>query len=252
MEQAVAVSPDSRETTGYFRSFAVGAAFSIGWTPCVGPVLAALLGLAATRSGVLEATILLTVYSIGFALPFLAMGAFFSFTRGLLRRLTPFLQTIEFVSGAAIIVLGVLIFTGSLINLNSYFTFAEVNQVEGEASIGLAGIAVAFGAGLVSVISPCVLPLVPVYLGYLTGSTIDAEGNLVSTRSPFFHSLAFVLGFSGIFIILGTSVGLVGYLLRDQQDILEKIAGVLLIVLGLQLAGIISIPWLQQERRLAF
>ena len=62
----------------------------------------------------------------------------------------------------------------------------------------------------------------------------------------------FILGFSLVFIILGTSVGLVGYLLRDQQDILEKVAGVLLIVLGLQLSGIITIPWLQQERRLAF
>jgi cytochrome c biogenesis protein CcdA len=218
----------------------------------VGPVLAALLGLAATSSGVYEATALLVVYSIGFSIPFLAMGAFFGLTRGLLRRITPYLTAIEFASGAAIIVIGILIFTGSLINLNSYFTFAEVDQVEGEAGLGLTGLAIAFAAGLVSVFSPCVLPMIPVYLGYITGSTVDSNGELATARGPFLHALAFVAGFSLVFIVLGTSVGLIGYLLRDQQDILEKVAGVLLVVLGLQLAGIISIPWLQQERRLAF
>lgn len=237
---------------GYLRSLAIGSAFSVGWTPCVGPVLGALLGLAATNSGVAEAGILLAVYSLGFSVPFLAMGAFFATTRGVLRRITPYLGAIEFISGALIILIGILIFSGSLINLNSFFTFAEVDQVEGEASIGLSGVAIAFAAGLVSVFSPCVLPMIPVYLGYLTGSTIDSEGNLSDARAPLLHAMAFVLGFSLVFIILGTSVGLVGYLLRDQQDILEKVAGVLLIVLGLQLSGVITIPWLEQERRLAF
>jgi cytochrome c biogenesis protein CcdA len=247
---AKSVSP--AETAGYLRSFAIGSAFSVGWTPCVGPVLGALLGLAATNSGVAEAGVLLAVYSLGFSIPFLAMGAFFATTRGLLKRIAPYLGAIEFISGALIILIGILIFTGSLINLNSFFTFAEVDQVEGEASIGLSGVAIAFAAGLVSVFSPCVLPMVPVYLGYLTGSTVDADGNLSEARAPLLHAAAFVLGFSLVFIILGISVGLAGYLLRDQQDILEKVAGVLLIVLGLQLSGIISIPWLQQERRLAF
>lgn len=254
MDEAISgpTAPAAAGGSGYLRSFVVGSAFSVGWTPCVGPVLAALLGLAATRGGVLEATVLLSVYSAGFAIPFLAMGAFFGFTRGVLRRITPYLGIIEFLSGALIIVLGILIFTGSLVNLNSYFTFAEVGQVEGNASIGLAGVAIAFAAGLVSVFSPCVLPMVPIYLGYLTGSSIDASGGLALARGPLYHAVAFVLGFAIVFIVLGTSVGLVGYLLRDQQDILEKVAGVLLIVLGLQLSGIISVPWLQQERRLAF
>ncbi|MEX2236725.1 MAG: cytochrome c biogenesis protein CcdA [Dehalococcoidia bacterium] len=249
------IAPAAAQTpqrSGYFRSFLIGSAFSVGWTPCVGPVLGALLGLAATSTGVAEAGALLAVYSLGFAVPFLAMGAFFSATRGVLRRITPYLTVIEFISGAAIILIGILILSGSLINLNSFFTFAEVDQVEGGASLGLAGIAIAFAAGLVSVFSPCVLPMVPVYLGYLTGSAVDADGKLVEARGPLYHAAAFVLGFALVFIILGTSVGLVGYLLRDQQDILEKVAGALLILLGLQLSGVITIPWLQQERRLAF
>jgi cytochrome c-type biogenesis protein len=120
---------------------------------------------------------------------------------------------------------------------------------------------VAFAAGLLSCASPCVLPLVPVYLGYLTGAAspaIVASGpgaaaaTAVSTRttpSPFFHALSFVSGFSLVFVILGTSIGVVGFILRDEQEVLAKAAGVLLIVLGLHLSGVITIPFLEQERR---
>jgi cytochrome c-type biogenesis protein len=120
---------------------------------------------------------------------------------------------------------------------------------------------VAFAAGVLSCASPCALPLVPVYLGYLTGAAspaIVASGpgaaaaTAVSTRttpSPFFHALSFVSGFSLVFVILGTSIGVVGFILRDEQEVLAKAAGVLLIVLGLHLSGVITIPFLEQERR---
>ena len=234
---------------GYVRSFGVGSAFAMGWTPCVGPVLGAILGLASTQSGVAEATILLSVYTAGFALPFLAMGLFFGAARRVFRLLNPYLDGISFVSGSLIIVIGILIFTNSLINLNSVFTFIEVDQVSGEARLGLTGLIVAFGAGIVSVVSPCVLPMVPVYMLYITGSSVNEAGQLESTRSPLFHSLFFVLGFGLVFIVLGASVGLIGTVLRD--DVFNRLAGALLIVLGLQLAGVINIPFLQVQRRAA-
>jgi len=122
---------------------------------------------------------------------------------------------------------------------------------------------VAFAAGLLSCASPCLLPLVPAYLGYLTGassgSTVGVSGGsamaVASPRpapSPFLHSLSFVSGFSLIFVVLGASIGVVGFLLRDQQEILAKAAGVLLIILGLHLSGVITIPWLEQERRVQY
>lgn len=137
--------------------------------------------------------------------------------------------------------------------------------------IGGVGLFVAFAAGLLSAASPCVLPLVPAYLGYLTGAsgvgsndtpvgtleggpgaTVAVAGARRAMPSPFLHSLAFVSGFSIVFVILGTSIGVVGFLLRDQQDILAKAAGALLIVLGLHLSGAITIPWLEQERRVQY
>ena len=232
---------------GYLRSIGVGSAFAMGWTPCVGPVLGAILGLASTQTGVVEATILLSAYTAGFSIPFLAMGVFFGAARRVFKLLNPFLEGISFFSGVLIIVVGLLIFTNSLVNLNTVFTFFEVDQVSGTASLGVVGLAVAFGAGIVSVFSPCVLPMVPVYMLYITGSSVDEKGELASPRSPFAHSLAFVLGFGVIFIILGASVGLIGTVLRD--DIFNRFAGALLIVLGLSLAGVLNIPFLQMQRR---
>src|SRR4030042_486916 len=127
--------------------------------------------------------------------------------------------------------------------------------------VGGVGLFVAFAAGLLSCASPCVLPLVPAYLGYLTGASSPAvsvsgpgavAATAVGTRatpSPFFHALSFVSGFSLVFVILGTSIGGIGFLLRDAQEVLAKAAGVLLIILGLHLSGGITIPFLEQERR---
>ena len=127
--------------------------------------------------------------------------------------------------------------------------------------IGGVGLFVAFAAGLLSCASPCVLPLVPAYLGYLTGAASpDVSGSgpgavaavAVGQRarpSPFFHALSFVSGFSLVFVILGTSIGVVGFLLRDHEDVLAKGAGVLLIILGLLLSRVITIPFLEEERR---
>jgi cytochrome c-type biogenesis protein len=125
--------------------------------------------------------------------------------------------------------------------------------------VGGVGLLVAFAAGLLSCASPCVLPLVPAYLGYLTGASspaVSASGPgaaaIVAPRaapSPFFHALSFVGGFSLVFVVLGTSIGVIGFLLRDHEDVLAKGAGVLLIILGLHLSGVITIPFLEEERR---
>jgi cytochrome c-type biogenesis protein len=158
----------------------------------------------------------------------------------------------------------------------------------GSLEIGGVSLAVAFIAGLLSIASPCVLPLIPAYLGYLTGASMEGsdggsdksqtaregavsaatsnggsgvavlsrvharqpEPAAVRRPSPFLHAVSFVSGFSIVFVLFGVSLGIVGFFLRDQQDIILKAAGGLLIVLGLHLAGVITIPFLEQERRL--
>ena len=105
------------------------------------------------------------------------------------------------------------------------------------------GIVFAFAAGVISFLSPCVLPLVPAYIAHLTGIASDPEAT-VSRKETMSHAVSFVTGFGIVFTFIGASAGLVGNLVSDQMPTLEKIAGVFLIILGLNLMGVIRIPWL--------
>jgi cytochrome c-type biogenesis protein len=107
--------------------------------------------------------------------------------------------------------------------------------------------AFAFGAGLLSFVSPCVLPLVPGYLGYLSGATVGADGELVGDRRRvLLHALSFVLGFSVIFVALGASVGLIGYFFLRNMPIVQKIGGIILVAFGLHMLRFINIPFLNR------
>jgi len=110
---------------------------------------------------------------------------------------------------------------------------------------------VAFSAGLLSFLSPCVLPLVPVYLASLYGPEIF-EAKAKKFRMPvFLHSLSFVIGFSVVFTLFGAGAGLVGFALSTHLTVIQHIAGSLLIVFGIFLLAAIKVPWLNFERRLA-
>jgi cytochrome c-type biogenesis protein len=112
-------------------------------------------------------------------------------------------------------------------------------------------------AGALSFLSPCVLPLVPPYLCYMAGVTIDDFRNpqaagvaaVGSRRSVMLASLAFTLGFSTVFVALGASATSIGMVLRQHLDILAQIGGVLIILMGLNFLGIIRIPFLSREAR---
>ena len=111
-------------------------------------------------------------------------------------------------------------------------------------------IVAAFSAGLLSFLSPCVVPLVPVYLSSLYGPEIFDTG-VVRRRVPLFlHSLSFVIGFSIIFITLGAIAGLTGFAINPNSALLNKIAGSLLIVFGLFMLAALKLPWLNFEKRI--
>ncbi len=107
------------------------------------------------------------------------------------------------------------------------------------------GIFVAFVAGIVSFASPCCLPLVPAYVSYVVATKPD--GSTARRRAAFFQALAFVVGFSLVFIALWASVGLVGYFLRDYVGILRQVGGAVLVFMGLHVAGVISISALYRD-----
>lgn len=112
----------------------------------------------------------------------------------------------------------------------------------------------AFIAGLLSFLSPCVLPLAPAYVGYLGGTAmVTTEGVVIGDRrATLIHAASFILGFSAVFIALGASVGLIGYLLYDFMPLIQKVGGVLLVIFGLHYMGVFKIPFLYQQKRIEF
>jgi cytochrome c-type biogenesis protein len=110
----------------------------------------------------------------------------------------------------------------------------------------------AFVAGVLSFISPCVLPLIPGYISFVSGATLEEmrEGTRSSRRQVLITSLAFVLGFSIVFVALGASASAVGRFMFRNAPILEKIAGAIIIVFGLHLMGVFRLRFLEVEKRL--
>jgi cytochrome c-type biogenesis protein len=114
----------------------------------------------------------------------------------------------------------------------------------------------AFGAGLLSFISPCVLPLIPGYLSYISGLSLDemrgtgTAAVAVPVRSRVIvSSLAFILGFSLVFVALGASASALGQFLMSRLTILGRIAGAIIVLFGLHTMGLLRIDWLYQEKR---
>lgn len=114
----------------------------------------------------------------------------------------------------------------------------------GNISIGLA-----FIAGVASFLSPCVLALVPAYIGYLGGRAAGGEASSDNRMITFLHGVAFVLGFSAVFIVLGIAASALGGLLYDVRAWLGRIGGLLVIVFGLHMIGVIRIPFLEYDTR---
>ncbi len=110
-----------RSGLGY--SLLLGMAFSAGWTPCIGPILASVLMMASTQATVLQGIILLAVYSAGLAVPFLAAALVLSRMPNQLRRLYPYLPRIKFVSGLLLVAVGLLIYFNLLASLSRYFVW---------------------------------------------------------------------------------------------------------------------------------
>jgi cytochrome c-type biogenesis protein len=122
----------------------------------------------------------------------------------------------------------------------------------GGASIVL-GMLIAAGAGFISFISPCVLPLVPAYVSFVSGLSADdlrnSSGQLNRGGRILMPSIAFVLGFTLVFVALGASATAIGGFLLDRLSLLSKIAAVVVIVLGLHMIGLFRLRFLQVERK---
>ena len=114
------------------------------------------------------------------------------------------------------------------------------------------GLVASFGAGLVSFLSPCILPLVPPYLCFLAGASLSdltADRTAAVTGRLLGRAVAFTVGFSIVFVTLGASASTLGLLVSDHLTLLSRVAGVIIVVLGLHLLGVLRLGFLMREAR---
>ena len=158
---------------GWISSFSMGIFFAAGWTPCIGTTLGAILTLGISQDTSLQAMFLASGYALGLGLPFLILGFLMEQAKWVVGKIRNHIRKIQIISGLTIIAMGILMITNQMFYLAIWAQqnglFLDLNS----GRIGQPDYLVAILAGTVSFLSPCVLPLVPAYIGYLGGQTIQ-------------------------------------------------------------------------------
>ncbi len=158
----------------YITSFVFGAAFAVGWSPCVGAALGAILVLASTSPA--SAFFLLLAYTLGIGIPFLIVGAFAEVAQKWVDKLGSKLNWFSYFFGALLVLIGIFMFVGELSRISNFAFIAEILGKIGLAltaegtsitGFGITSLFVSFLAGLGSFLSPCILPLIPGFISYL-------------------------------------------------------------------------------------
>ena len=160
-----------RPELGFVSSFAMGMFFAAGWTPCIGLILGSILQLGFQgQTG--SSLLLASGYALGLGVPFLIMGLLVDRLGRTLRKMARYLNIIEIITGVFLIALGVLLISGELTSLISRLSGSFTTFDEGLLGAGAPTFLIAVIGGLLSFLSPCVLPLVPAYIGYLSGHAV--------------------------------------------------------------------------------
>ncbi len=167
----------------FVGSLLMGVFFAAGWSPCVGPTLGAIISLGFSQNTVGQAMVLAAAYSIGLGLPFLLLAVGIEQATTVVRRLGKYLPVVKIVTGVLIIIIGVMLI------FNKMTLFAQWAAQTGlyldiKGGEGVPSLLTALAAGMLSFLSPCVLPLVPAYLGYLGGHALSGakKESPVATR----------------------------------------------------------------------
>src|SRR3990170_1587019 len=177
------IQPGRPTSGGLLNSGLFGVLFAAGWTPCVGTTLGAILTLGFSQTTSNQAMVLASGYAFGLGLPFLALALMLERALGLVSRLKKWVRTFQLVSGILLLIIGVMMLTD---RITLIAIWAQRNGLYLDLPLGGASAptyVAAVAAGLLSFLSPCVLPLVPAYLGYLSGERLLGQEPQVARSS---------------------------------------------------------------------
>jgi cytochrome c-type biogenesis protein len=167
--------PEFKGRTGTFvGSLAMGLFFAAGWSPCIGATLGAILTLGYSQDTIWQSMILSSGYSLGMGIPFLLLAIGLEGAMPLVRRMRKYLRTFQIISGLLIIAIGIMLISAQMTVLANWAMKTGLYLDLPSQASGAPGYLTAVAAGVLSFLSPCVLPLVPAYLGYLSGHAITA------------------------------------------------------------------------------
>lgn len=181
LQRTHAVRVTHQFNSSWLTSFLFGAAFAVGWTPCVSAALGAILALAATQAT--SAFFLLLSYTLGLGVPFLLVGLFVNQAQALIDRAGVWLRYVQYAFGVLLVGMGILIFVGELSQIANVPLLTNI-LVSLQATTNIGGsiqgasfitLLVAFLAGLGSFLSPCILPLIPGFLSYLASTAVKSN-----------------------------------------------------------------------------
>lgn len=162
-----------RFRSSYITSFVFGAAFAVGWTPCVGAILGAILALAITQPSI--AFFLMLSYSLGLGIPFIITGLFVNQAQVFIKKSGKWIKYFTYFFGVILIILGILVFTNELSRVANLALASNILislNIGSTINFSTISLGIAFLAGLASFLSPCVLPLIPAFLSYLASLTV--------------------------------------------------------------------------------
>ena len=177
------LSRTSKGVSG-LQSYLTGLSFAAGWTPCIGPFLGAILSMSVTADTILQRLALLTAYTLGLGVPFLLVALLAERITPALARLKRNMRVIEIISGVFLIAIGVIQVTGQLVVLSSVLSRSTFSPEEllGQGTGAAPSIIIAAVAGFLSFASPCVLPLIPAYLGFISGWAVNSVADSSAKR----------------------------------------------------------------------
>lgn len=157
----------NKYSNSYLSSFVFGIAFALGWTPCVGAILGAIYIFAATSPGI--GFLLLLAYSLGLGIPFIIFGAFISRLSDFMGKIKGFLKYFNIIGGLFLVAMGVLVITG-YIGLLSVFLIGPGSSMPLSNQLNFL---IALVAGVLTFLSPCILPILPAYFSYMAGTASE-------------------------------------------------------------------------------